>query len=94
MGDTDTDGTDITMLFQAGQQSNRQNTAELNFSGNYWNDRATWMVGAFYFQEDGYTHFYYDLPALQQTYEALFGILDRPAPGRCRRAASPSSARV
>ncbi len=74
VGDTDTDGTDITMLFQAGQQSNRQNTAELNFSGNYWNDRATWMIGAFYFQEDGYTHFYYDLPALQQTYEALFGI--------------------
>lgn len=72
----DVDGTDISMLYQEGQQSNRQNTAELNFSGNYWNDRATWMVGAFYFQEDGYTHFYYDLPAMQQTYEALFGIFN------------------
>lgn len=70
----DVDGTDISILYQEGQQANRQNTAELNFSGNYWSDRATWMVGAFVFQEDGYTHFYYDLPAMQQTYEALFGI--------------------
>ncbi len=70
----DIDGTNIPILTQDGQQSNRQNTAELNLSGNYWDGRATWMVGGFYFQEDGYTHFYYDLPALQQTYEAMFGI--------------------
>ncbi len=44
----DVDGTDISILYQEGQQANRQNTAELNFSGNYWSDRATWMVGAFY----------------------------------------------
>ena len=67
----DTDGTDIPILNQDGQQSNRQNTAELNVSGTYWGGRATWMVGGFYFQEDGNTHFYYDLPALQQFYQAL-----------------------
>ncbi len=70
----DIDGTDIQMLTQDGQQANRQNTAELNLSGDYWDGRATWMIGGFYFQEDGNTHFYYDLGALQQTYEALFGI--------------------
>jgi iron complex outermembrane recepter protein len=71
---SDDDGTDIQMLTQDGQQANRQNTAELNFSGNYWNDRATWMVGGFYFQEDGNTHFFYDLAALQTTFEAIFGL--------------------
>jgi iron complex outermembrane receptor protein len=76
----DTDGTDIPILIQDGQQSNRQTTAELNLSGDYWDGRATWMLGGFYFQEDGYTHFYYDLPALQQTYEALFGIFGGGAP--------------
>ncbi|HTO58389.1 MAG TPA: TonB-dependent receptor plug domain-containing protein, partial [Pseudomonadales bacterium] len=70
----DTDGTDIPILNQDGQQANRQNTAELNLSGTYWGGRATWLVGGFYFQEDGNTHFYYDLPALQTTYEAAFGI--------------------
>jgi iron complex outermembrane receptor protein len=70
----DTDGTDAAMLIQDGQQSNRQNTAELNISGTYWGGRATWMIGGFYFQEDGNAHFYYDLPALQQTFESLFGI--------------------
>ena len=78
----DVDGTDIQMLTQDGQQTNRQNTAELNLSGNYWGGRATWMIGGFYFQEDGNAHFYYDLAALQTTYEAAFGLLfnNPPAP--------------
>jgi iron complex outermembrane receptor protein len=71
---SDDDGTNLQMLTQDGQQSNRQNTAELNFSGDYWGGRATWMVGGFAFQEDGYAHFYYDLAALQTTFEAIFGI--------------------
>jgi iron complex outermembrane receptor protein len=77
----DSDGTDLAMLqLNPGDQSNRQNTAELNLSGTYWNGRATWIVGGFYFQEDGYAHFYYDLAALQTTYEAIFGILGIGAP--------------
>jgi iron complex outermembrane receptor protein len=70
----DVDGTNIQMLTQDGQQSNRQNTAELNISGTYWGGRASWMLGGFYFQEDGNAHFYYDLAALQTTYEAIYGL--------------------
>jgi len=80
----DSDGTDLPMLeLNSGDQANRQNTAELNFSGTFWDGRATWLVGGFYFQEDGYAHFYYDLTAMQTTFEAIFGIfspLQAPLP--------------
>jgi iron complex outermembrane receptor protein len=71
---SDDDGTNIQMLTQDGQQANRQNSAELNLSGTYWGERASWIVGGFYFQEDGNAHFFYDLAALQTTFEAIFGI--------------------
>ena len=72
--DSDIDGTDLPVVSMDAQQSNRQNTAELNISSDYWGGRATWIMGGFYFQEDGEVQYYFDLDALQTTFEALFGV--------------------
>ena len=70
----DSDGLDITALLADGGQTNRQNTVELNLSGDYANDSGTWILGGFYFQEDGTSFLWAELPALQTTLEALFGL--------------------
>jgi iron complex outermembrane recepter protein len=71
---SDSDATDILMLTNDAYQKNEQTTFELNVSGFAWDGRVNWLVGAYYFQEDGFARFFYDLDALQTTFEALFGI--------------------
>jgi iron complex outermembrane receptor protein len=74
----DSDGTDVQMLTNDALQNNDQTTVEINLSGRAFDDRMDWLVGAYYFQEDGLARFYYDLAALQTTFEAIFGLF---APG-------------
>jgi iron complex outermembrane receptor protein len=70
----DNDGTDIDLGSSKNFQENKQTSVELDFSGNYWDDRGKWIVGAFYFHDDAEADFAYNLPAFQTTFEALFGL--------------------
>lgn len=71
---SDNDGTDILMLTNDALQTNEQTSFELNLSGVALDGRMDWLVGAYYFQEDGLAQFFYDLSALQTTFEAVFGL--------------------
>ncbi len=71
---SDSDGTDLQELTNDARQNNDQDTYELNLSGTLLNGDATWLLGAYYFKEEGQARFYYDLSALQTTFEAIFGI--------------------
>ncbi len=70
----DSDGTNILLLTNDALQTDTQTTHELNISGTAWNSRLEWLLGGYYFEENGFARFYYDLDALQTTYEAIFGI--------------------
>jgi iron complex outermembrane recepter protein len=70
----DSDGTDVLMLTNDALQTNEQTTFELNVSGVAWDARVDWLLGAYYFNDDGFARFFYDLDALQTTFEAIFGI--------------------
>ena len=71
---SDSDGTDALLLTNDARQNNEQRTYELNLSGTMLGGDATWLLGAYYFEDEGQARFYYDLDALQQTYEAIFGL--------------------
>ena len=70
----DSDGTDMLLLTNDALQTNEQTSFELNVSGVAWDARVDWLLGAYYFKDDGFARFFYDLDALQTTFEALFGI--------------------
>ena len=71
---SDSDATDVLELSNDARQNNEQQTYELNLSGTLLGGDATWLLGAYYFKEDGQARFYYDLDALQTTFEAVFGL--------------------
>jgi iron complex outermembrane receptor protein len=79
----DTDGTSVQMLAGQFRQTSDQTTYELNLSGALWDNRVDWLIGAYYFQEDGFARGFFDLGALQTTFEAIFGLfspLQAPLP--------------
>ncbi|MEM9622181.1 MAG: TonB-dependent receptor [Pseudomonadota bacterium] len=69
---TNNDGVDITFLTDNFVQTNEEWSQELNLSGTSGN--LEWMVGAYYYESDIDQIFEFTLPALQATYEAVFGI--------------------
>ncbi|WP_187276594.1 TonB-dependent receptor [Parahaliea maris] len=71
---SDNDGTDLTLLHLSAYQEAQQFTQEFNLTGESFDDRLEWIVGAFYFDEDARADFFFDLDDFQTTYEALFGL--------------------
>ncbi len=70
---SENDGTTITYLTDDYFQENKEWSQEINVSGNI-GDRFEWIVGGFYYDSDIDETFSFTLPALQATFEAIFGI--------------------
>lgn len=69
------DGTNIDFFQQTPAiQRNEGWSQEINVSGLAFDGRLDWIVGAFYYESDIHSQFFYRLPALQRTFEALFGL--------------------
>ncbi len=68
------DGVDIEYLVGDYVQFNDEWQQELNLSGTAFGERLDWITGFFYYKSDIAEQYLYTLPALQATFEAIFGI--------------------
>ena len=76
------DGVDIAFLVGDYVQFNDEWQQELNLSGSALDERLDWIAGFFYYKSEIAEQYLYTLPALQPTFEAIFGLapfLDPPA---------------
>ena len=69
---TNNDGVDITYLTDVFVQTNEEWSQEFTLTGTF--TKLDWILGAYYYQSDIDQLFEFDLPALQATFEALFGL--------------------
>ena len=69
---TNNDGVDIRYLTDVFDQTNEEWSQEFTLTGA--SARLEWILGAYYYKSDIYQLFEFDLPALQATFEALFGL--------------------
>ena len=74
LGVANNDGANIAYLVGDYVQSNTENSQELNVSGTAFDGRLDWIVGAFHYKSTIAEQYLYTLPALQRTFEAVFGI--------------------
>ena len=72
------DGTEIPYLTDDFIQENKEWSQELTLSGA--TDKLDWILGGYHYESDIFAHFNFTLPALQPTYEALFGLLGGGGP--------------
>ena len=72
------DGTEIPYLTDDFVQENKEWSQELTVSGS--TDQLDWILGGYHYESDIFAHFNFTLPALQPTYEALFGLLGGGGP--------------
>ncbi len=75
---TNNDGVDITYLTDNFVQENEEWSQELTLSGSSGN--WEWILGAYYYESDIDEKFEFTLPALQATFEAVFGIFGGGGP--------------
>jgi iron complex outermembrane receptor protein len=68
------DGIPIQLLVGDYEQANEEWSQEVDVSGTALNERLDWIFGFFYYNSDIFEEYRYSLPALQATYEAIFGI--------------------
>ena len=69
---TNNDGVDITYLTDIFFQENEEWSQEFNLTGT--SGDLDWILGAYYYESDIDETFLFTLPALQATYEAVFGL--------------------
>ena len=69
---TNNDGVDIAYLTDIYVQTNEEWSQEFTFTGT--SAKLDWILGAYYYKSDIDQLFQFDLPALQATFEALFGL--------------------
>ena len=74
------DGANIAYLIGNYVQSNSEESLELNLNGAAFDGKLDWIVGAFHYHSNIDETFLYTLPALQRTFEAVFGIFARVGP--------------
>lgn len=72
------DGVDIAFLTDYFEQSNNEWSQEFTLSGN--GDSLEWIAGLYYYESDIKGAFQFTLPALQETFEALFGLFSGGGP--------------
>jgi len=72
------DGVDIAYLEDRFKQKNEEWSQEFTLSGS--TGKLDWIGGAYYYHSDINEAFRFDLPALQSTFEALFGLLGGGGP--------------
>ncbi len=75
---TNNDGVDITFLTDRFEQESSEWSQEFTLSGS--TDNFEWIGGLYYYDADMKGAFLFDLPALQATFEAVFGIFDGGPP--------------
>ncbi|MFI5320240.1 MAG: TonB-dependent receptor [Myxococcota bacterium] len=68
------DGIPIQLLVGDYEQSNEEWSQEIDVSGSAFDERLDWIFGFFYYDSHIFEEYRYTLPALQATYEAIFGI--------------------
>jgi iron complex outermembrane receptor protein len=68
------DGVNIPYLVGDYVQSNREWQQELDLNGTAFDERLDWIAGFFYYKSNIAEQYLYTLPALQATFEAIFGI--------------------
>lgn len=69
---TNNDGVDITYLTDNFLQTNEEWSQEFTLTGS--SAKLEWVLGAYYYQSDINQLFEFTLPALQATFEAVFGV--------------------
>ena len=69
---TNNDGVDITFLTDNYKQENKEWSQEFTLTGS--SENFEWIGGVYYYESDIEEVFLFTLPALQATFEALFGI--------------------
>ena len=69
---TNNDGVDIPYLTDYFVQTNEEWSQEFTFTGT--SHKLDWILGAYYYKSDIDQLFEFTLPALQATFEALFGL--------------------
>jgi iron complex outermembrane receptor protein len=68
------DGIPIQLLVGDYEQSNEEWSQEIDVTGSAFGERLDWLFGFFYYDSQISEEYRYTLPALQATYESLFGI--------------------
>ena len=67
------DGVNIEFLTNDFDQQNKEWSQEFSLSGE--SDSLDWIAGLYYYESDVFEAFRFTLPALQPTFEAIFGLL-------------------
>jgi iron complex outermembrane receptor protein len=74
------DGVNIPYLVGDYAQQNDEWSQELDLSGTAFDERLDWIAGFFYYKSNIAEQYLYTLPALQATFEAIFGIFGGGGP--------------
>ena len=74
------DGANIAYLVGDYVQQNTEHSYELNVGGTAFDGKLDWITGAFHYRSTIAEQYLYTLPALQRTFEAVFGIFGGGGP--------------